>query len=136
MPRNRGVLLSLAPTIASRNSPDSFRRTLAAGSGLLALSLAASLWFANPGQAQEGQIIFPGSMAVTGFSGTVIPGIEEGLPPGVDPVDETFIDTDARNLARFRRFSAWRSAFRAARLYAAALRGSRQPDRPGLRPDL
>ena len=63
----------------------------------------------------------------------IIPGIEEGLPPGVDPVDETFIDTDARNPARFRRFGPWRSAVRPARLYAAALRGAGQPDRPGLR---
>ena len=101
MPRSRGVLRSLASTTASRNSPDSFRRTLAAGSGMLALSLAASLWFASPGHAQEGQIIFPGSMAVTGFSGTIIPGIEEGLPPGVDPVDETFIDTERATLRVF-----------------------------------
>ena len=40
-------------------------------------------------------------MAVTGFSGTIIPGIDEGLPPGVDPVDETFIDTERATLRVF-----------------------------------
>ena len=40
-------------------------------------------------------------MAVTGFSGTIIPGIEEGLPPGVDAVDETFIDTTRATLRVF-----------------------------------
>ena len=41
-----------------------------------------------------------------------------------------------RNLARFRRFGAWRAALGPARLYAATLRGAGRPDRPGLRPDL
>ena len=100
------------------------------------LALGAGLWFATQAQAQETTIIHPGSMAVTGFSGTIIPGIEEGLPPGVDPVDETFIDTRTRNLARFRRFCTWRAAVRPARLHAAALRGAGQPDRPGVRADL
>jgi hypothetical protein len=64
-------------------------KALAFNAGMMALAVAASLWLAPPAQAQETQIINPGSMAVTGFSGTVIPGFEEGLPPGVDPVDET-----------------------------------------------
>ena len=57
--------------------------------GFLALALTASLWFGGPAGAQEPQtqIIYPGSMAVTGFSGTTIPNFDQGLPPGVDPVD-------------------------------------------------
>ena len=132
MPRSRGELRLLACNLTIGE----LHGRLAGGSALLALALGASLLSAAPARAQEGQIIYPGSMAVTGFSGTIIPGIEEGLPPGVDAVDETFIDTDARNLARFRRFGARRSAVRAARLHAAAFRGAGQPDRPGLRPDL
>src|SRR5207248_7508757 len=62
-----------------------------ASGGLLALALSAGLWL-GAAQAQETRIIDPGSLAVTGFSGTIIPNIDQGLPPGVDPVDETFID--------------------------------------------
>src|SRR5689334_23215460 len=79
---------SFVPTRASR-----LRRAIKATSGILALALSAGLWFGSAAQAQETQIIYPGSMAVTGFPGTVIPGFDQGLPPGVDPVDETFIDT-------------------------------------------
>jgi hypothetical protein len=68
--------------------------------GLLGLVLGASL---APGMAaaQDAQIVQPGSMAVTGFSGTVIPGIEEGLPPGVSPIDETLIDLEGKTLRIF-----------------------------------
>lgn len=43
----------------------------------------------------------PGHMAVTGFSGTHIPRIEEGFPPNVDPLDETFIDPSRATLRIF-----------------------------------
>ena len=95
MPSNRGA----RPSFAS--SAGQLSRTLAAGSGLLALALGASLWLASPGHAQDARIIQPGSMAVTGFSGTWIPGFDEGLPPGVDPVEETFIDTSRAPLRVF-----------------------------------
>lgn len=75
------------------------RRALHKTIGLLAI--AASLWLGAAAQAQETQIIHPGSMAVTGFSGTIIPNFEEGLPPGIDPVDETFIDTVRASLRVF-----------------------------------
>ncbi|WP_292547139.1 hypothetical protein [Mesorhizobium sp.] len=75
-------------------------RVLAA-SGFPALALATILWLGSAVQAQETQIIYPGSMAVTGFSGTVIRDLEGGLPPGVDPVDETFIDTTRATLRVF-----------------------------------
>ncbi|TKB30768.1 MAG: hypothetical protein E5W81_32390, partial [Mesorhizobium sp.] len=65
------------------------------------LALAAGLWLGGSAQAQETRIIYPGSMAVTGFSGTIIPNFEEGLPPGVDPVDETFVDTARATLRIF-----------------------------------
>lgn len=95
MPSNRGARSSFA------SSAGQLSRTLAAGSGLMALALGASLWLASPGHAQDARIIQPGSMAVTGFSGTWIPGFDEGLPPGVDPVDETFIDTSRATLRVF-----------------------------------
>jgi len=75
------------------------RRRLGAGAALFVLALGAGL--SGPASAQETQIINPGSMAVTGFSGTIIPGLDEGLPPGVDPVDETFIDKERATLRIF-----------------------------------
>ncbi|MCR4269303.1 hypothetical protein NUU27_24255 [Nitratireductor sp. ZSWI3] len=63
--------------------------------------MAAGLLLGAPARAQEGAIIQPGFMAVTGFPGTVIPGFEEGLLPGVDPVDETFIDVQRASLRIF-----------------------------------
>ncbi len=86
--------------LPSRRLED-FRKPLVTTSGFLALAIAAGLWFASPVRAQETQIIQPGSMAVTGFSGTTIPDIENGLPPGVDPVDESFIDTERATLRVF-----------------------------------
>ena len=64
-------------------------------------TLLASTLFAGLAAAQDSQVIRQGSMAVTGFSKTVIPGIEEGLPPGVDPVDETMIDLEGKTLRIF-----------------------------------
>ncbi len=66
-----------------------------------ALMLVAGLWWATPVRAQEIQIIHPGSMAVSGFPGTYIPKLEDGLPPGVDPVDEAFIDPNRASLRIF-----------------------------------
>lgn len=83
------------------NRRNDLRKSLAATSGFFALAMAAGFWFAGPLSAQETRIVRPGSMAVTGFSGTTIPGIEEGLPPGVDPVDETFIDIERATLRVF-----------------------------------
>lgn len=69
-----------------------------------ALSVFATLYgplAAGPARAQDAGIFNPGATAVTGFSGTVVPGIEAGIPPGVDPVDETFIDTTRATLRVF-----------------------------------
>ena len=132
MPRSRGVLRSLAFNLSRSGG---LHGRLAAGSALLALALGASLVSA-PAQAQDGQIVNPGSMAVTGFSGTTIPGIEEGLPPGVDPIDETFIDTTRATLRVFDVSALGGPPSRPTRLHAAALRGAGRPDRPGLRTDL
>ncbi len=68
--------------------------------GLFGLMLGAA-FTPNMAGAQDSRIIQPGSMAVTGFSKTVIPGIEEGLPPGVDAVDETMIDLEGKTLRIF-----------------------------------
>jgi len=89
--------LSLATTIDRRTGLQ--RNILTATAG--ALALAAGLWSTAPAGAQDAQIIFPGSMAVSGFPGTYIPGFDEGLPPGVDPVDETFIDPERASLRVF-----------------------------------
>ena len=51
--------------------------------------------------AQDATIIRPGNKAVTGFSGTYIPRVEEGFPAGVDPLDETFIDPAQATLRIF-----------------------------------
>ena len=64
-------------------------------------TLLASAFFGGIAAAQEGQVIQQGSMAVTGFSKTIIPGIEEGLPPGVDAIDETMIDLEGKTLRIF-----------------------------------
>lgn len=77
------------------------RRLASLAGGLFALAASCGAWLAPPALAQETQIIQPGSTAVTGFSGTTIPGIEQGLPPGIDPVDETFIDADQATLRVF-----------------------------------
>lgn len=100
MPRSRGVLRSLAFNLTHRKSVG-LRGRLTTGSALIALALGASLGAVAPAGAQETRIINPGAMAVTGFAGTIIPGIDEGLPPGVDPVDETFIDTERATLRVF-----------------------------------
>ncbi|TPJ30935.1 hypothetical protein [Mesorhizobium sp. B2-7-2] len=77
------------------------RRAIATTGGILAVALSAGLWLGGVAKAQETQIIYPGSMAVTGFPGTVIPNFDQGLPPGADPVDETFIDTSRASLRIF-----------------------------------
>ena len=51
--------------------------------------------------AQEAPIIQRGSVAMTGFPQTHIPNFEEGLLPGVDPIDETFIDLNSSSLRIF-----------------------------------
>src|SRR5690606_26960809 len=70
-------------------------------SAAIALAIMAGFSTHVPASAQENAIIQPGFMAVTGFPGTLIPGFEEGLLPGVDPVDETFIDTERASLRIF-----------------------------------
>lgn len=83
------------------------RRAIATGCGILGLALSVSLWLGGAAEAQQTQIIYPGSMAVTGFPGTFIPNFDSpdsakgGLPPGVNPVDETFIDTSRASLRIF-----------------------------------
>ncbi|MER8895104.1 hypothetical protein [Mesorhizobium sp. M0676] len=107
-PENFGGSFMSCDRGASMSSPSGgLRRSLHLAGGLLALALSAALWLGTAAQAQETQIIYPGSMAVTGFSGTVIPNFDSadsergGLPPGVDPVDETFIDTTRATLRVF-----------------------------------
>jgi len=87
------------PFVSSRTSR--LHRLIKAAGRFVAFALAAGLWLGGAARAQDTQIIYPGSMAVTGFSGTVIPNFDQGLPPGVDPVDETFIDTTRATLRVF-----------------------------------
>lgn len=50
-------------------------------------------------QQVDSPLMKPGNMAVTGFSGTNFPA--EGLKPGVEPLDETFINLDGVSLRIF-----------------------------------
>ncbi|TPI10607.1 hypothetical protein FJW06_22610 [Mesorhizobium sp. B4-1-3] len=84
-----------------RSGGGRLRCAIATSSGILALALSAGLWIGGAAKAQETRIIYPGSMALTGFPGTTIPDFDQGLPPGVDPVDETFIDTSRASLRIF-----------------------------------
>jgi hypothetical protein len=54
---------------------------------------------AGPEAVVDGPLMKPGNMAVTGFSGTIFP--QEGLKPGVNPLDETFINLDGLTLRLF-----------------------------------
>ncbi len=72
------------------------------GAGLAALLCLSAGFSVGPAWAQtapDGPVIKPGHMAVTGFSGTLFP--QEGLPPGVNPLDETFLDPDGITLRIF-----------------------------------
>jgi hypothetical protein len=84
------------PVCAARRRPDDPDRGLPRlavhWAGIAALLVAGHLAASAPAFAQEPRIIWPGYMAETGFPGTYIPHFELGIPPGVDPVDETFID--------------------------------------------
>lgn len=70
-------------------------------------ALAATLIFtpqaamAQSAEAESiGQIIHKGDIAITGFSGLKFP--EAGIPPGVAPLDETFINPDSPSLRIYR----------------------------------
>ncbi len=52
-----------------------------------------------PAPSLDTPLMKPGNMAVTGFSGTIFP--QEGLPPGVNPLDETFISLNGKSLRIF-----------------------------------
>lgn len=98
-----------APVTVRKHRSDTGGRcpttSLLTSTSLACLTIAASLFAIAPAAAQdpgeEQGIIFPGSMAITGFAGTAIPNFEEGLPPGVDPIDETFIDVSKASLKIF-----------------------------------
>lgn len=80
------------PNLKSR-----LNRTALALGLLLSLGLApASLSAQDLGD----PIIEAGDIAITGFSGLKYP--EAGLPPGIDPLDESFINPDMPSLRLFR----------------------------------
>ncbi|HDL16425.1 MAG TPA: hypothetical protein ENH27_01115, partial [Rhizobiales bacterium] len=66
------------------------------------LSLNASL-FATAAQAQQGKpgVVGLGDLVVTGFSGALPPPPGAPLPPGVNALDETFINPDGASLKIF-----------------------------------
>jgi hypothetical protein len=69
---------------------------------MIALVIACLLGSLSAAAANQNQtVIKPGYMAVTGFSGTHVPRVEEGFPPNVDPLDETFIDPSRATLRVF-----------------------------------
>ncbi|MCC0014892.1 MAG: peptidoglycan-binding protein [Rhodobiaceae bacterium] len=81
-------------------------RRWGAGSGLLTglllgcLLVLASAFQAAPTHAQDG-IMSRGDLVVTGFSGKVEPPAGVPLPPGVNALDETFIDINGAALKIF-----------------------------------
>ncbi len=85
----------------TRRNPASLARRIRTGLAALAFACSAGTFLSAPAGAQENDVIQPGFMAVTGFPGTIIPGFDEGLLPGIDPVDETFIDMDRASLRIF-----------------------------------
>ena len=97
--------------------------SLTASSAMLAL--AASLWFATQAQAQENTIIHPGSMAVTGFSGTVIPGNRVRPAARRRPRRRNLHRQRSAQPCTLRRSAPWRAAEWPARLHTAAFRGAR-----------
>lgn len=91
---NVGPFSNSAIVAANAGERGRLERCLAAGAFGAVLIAAAALW-AGSARAQDAEpVIFPGAMATSGFPGTTIPGFEEGLLPGVDPIDETMIDQD------------------------------------------
>ena len=68
------------------------------GISLAAGALAVSLALTAPVHAQA-PVVNKGDVAMTGFSGTALP--DGGLPPGVDPLDTTFIDLQGASLRIF-----------------------------------
>ena len=119
------------PFVSSLDQP--FAPPDQATGGLLAFALTAGLWLGGAAQAQDTQIIYPGSMAVTGFSGTIIPNFDEGLPPGVDPVDETFIDTTRATLRVFDVSHLGGPASGQLVFTPPPFEVTARPDRPGVR---
>lgn len=69
---------------------------------VLAVSLTAlpQLATAQDGDPAADGLIQRGDTAITGFSGLKFP--EAGIPPGVDPIDETFINPETPSLRIFR----------------------------------
>src|SRR5690606_38409436 len=82
-------------------TPVLFARRLARLSAAFLIAGMCLSWPALSAQAQEAAIIQPGATAVTGFSGTIVPRPDRDLPPGADPLDETFIDTAGATLRIF-----------------------------------
>ncbi len=71
-------------------------QTISPALGLLALSLSVGL-MTNSAMAQDnGPILDRGDIAITGFSGLKFP--QDGIPPGVNPIDESFIDEEGISL--------------------------------------
>ncbi|MFQ5625652.1 MAG: hypothetical protein ACE5FM_03250, partial [Methyloligellaceae bacterium] len=85
-----------------RLSPCAQQRSLFSAILLLVLFLCASL-LATIAQAQQSKpgVAGLGDLVVTGFSGTVSPPPNPPLPPGVNVLDETFIDPDGASLKIF-----------------------------------
>ena len=83
-----------------RHSVASLMSTLKRHASILAIALTTVAGSAALASANDGRIIHKGDMAVSGFSGTVFP--EGGLPPGINPIDETFIDPDGATVRIFR----------------------------------
>jgi hypothetical protein len=78
----------------------SMGRAAAAAAAVLTTLVMSATSPAEPvGEAKTSAAIQAGDLAVTGFSGTTL--VTDKLPPGVDPVDRTFIDVSGPSLRIF-----------------------------------
>ena len=76
------------------------RRLQARSLAGLALGATIALPLATASAQETAPIIDRGDIAITGFSGLKYP--ESGIPPGVNPIDESFINEDAASLKIFK----------------------------------
>ena len=101
MSAGNGVSSAFSAPVVSRCAPAIAR--IARRTAAACLALAAGLWLTASGHAQQARsgLFGPGSMAVTGFSGTASPPAGEKPSPDAAPDGTAFIDTNGAALRVF-----------------------------------
>jgi len=72
------------------------KQTMPHALGLLALSLSVGVMTSTAMAQDNNPIVDRGDIAITGFSGLKFP--QDGIPPGVNPLDESFINEEGISL--------------------------------------